>query len=229
MQRDKERHCCVICDDIISTENDSEEHVLTEAIGGRLTVKGFICRRCNNRAGHTWDAQLASQLHPLSLIFGVARQRGSTPSLAITTTAGEQLVQNADGPFSLTKPSFSEEATPDGVTIKIVARSMEEAERMLAGVKRKYPSVQVDRILSDAQRVTTYPKGLVQHRLELGGAISGRSIVKTALAMAHYAGVPTGGCHDALNYLRNSEASPCFGFYQATDLVVDRPRCPSIA
>ena len=79
MQRDKERHCCVICDDIISTENDSEEHVLTEAIGGRLTVKGFICRRCNNRAGHTWDAQLASQLHPLSLIFGVATRFHAKP------------------------------------------------------------------------------------------------------------------------------------------------------
>jgi hypothetical protein len=213
----------VICDDIISADNDSKEHVLTEAIGGRLKVKGFICKRCNNNAGRTWDAQLASQLHPLSLMFGVERQRGSTPSLAITTTAGEELVINADGPFSLTKPSFSEEAAPDGIKIQIVARSMEEARRILAGVKRKYPTVDIDRILSDAQISTTYPKGLVHHRLEFGGEISGRSIVKTALAMAHYAGVPTSACHDALNYLRDSAASPCFGYYQATDLVVDRP------
>lgn len=196
---------------------------MTEAIGGRLTVRGFICRRCNNDAGRTWDAQLASQLHPLSLMFGVERQRGSTPGLPITTTAGEELVLTADGPFALSKPTFSEETAPEGVKIQIVARSMEEAKRMLAGVKRKYPTVDVDRILADAQMSTSYPKGLVHHRLEFGGEVSGRSIVKSVLAMAHHAGLPVSVCHDALAYLRDSSAAPCFGYYQATDLVVNRP------
>ena len=217
------RQRCVICDDIISADNDSKEHVLTEAIGGRLKVKGFICRRCNNNAGRTWDAQLASQLHPLSLMFGVERQRGSTPGLGITTTAGEELVINADGPFTLANPSFSKEAGPEGVKIQIVARSMDEAKRMLAGVKRKYPTVDVDQILADAQMSTSYPKGLVHHRLEFGGEVSGRSVVKSVLAMAHHAGVPATACRDALDYLRNSSAAPCFGYYQATDLVLDRP------
>jgi hypothetical protein len=41
--------------------------------------------------------------------------------------------------------------------------------------------------------------------------------------MAYHAGVATGACHDALEYLRNPAAVPCFGYYQATDLVIDRP------
>lgn len=214
---------CVVCDEPIGAHNDSREHVMTEAVGGHLTVKGFICRRCNSGAGHTWDATLASQLQPLSLLFGVQRQRGSTPGLAITTTAGEDLVINADGQFTLPKPSFSEGAGPEGVTIQIVARSMDEATRMLAGVKRKYPKLDVDRILADAKMSTAYPEGLVHHQLEFGGAISGRSVVKSVLAMAHHAGIPTSLCHDALDYLRNPAATPCFGYYQATDLVLDRP------
>lgn len=214
---------CVICDEPIGANRDSKEHVMTEAIGGRLTVKGFICRRCNNDAGRTWDAHLASQLHPLSLMFGVQRQRGATPGLQITTTAGEELVINADGPFTLARPSFTEEKVPEGVKIQIVARSMEEAKKMLAGVKRKYPSVDVDQILANAQMSTSYPEGLIHHRLDFGGEISGRSIVKSVLAMAYHAGVPTSVCLDALDYLRNSSAAPCFGYYQETDLVVDRP------
>jgi len=100
---------------------------------------------------------------------------------------------------------------------------MEEAKRMLSGVKRKYPSVDVDRTLAGAQMSTMYPKGLVHHRLEFGGEVSGRSIVKSVLAMAYLVGVPTSACNDALNYLRSSSAAPCFGYYQATDLVIDRP------
>lgn len=215
---------CVICEEPIGVENDSREHVIAEAIGGRLTVKGFICARCNTETGHTWDATLASQLHPLSLIFDVKRQRGATPGLKITTTAGEELVINADGPYTLAKPSFTEEKTSEGaVTIKISARSKEEAKRILVGVKRKYPSIDADRMLADAQMSTSYPEGMVHHRLEFGGESSGRSIVKSVLAMAYHAGVPPGLCHDALEYLRKSSAVPCFGYYYETDLVAARP------
>ncbi len=214
---------CAICDETITAENDSREHVISEAIGGRLKVKGFICKRCNNAAGRTWDAKLAAQLHPLSLMFGVNRQRGSTPGLPITTTAGEELMLRPEGGFGPVKPSFAEEKTPEGITIQITARSMEEARQMLAGVKRKYPNTDIDRILADAQISTAYPQGMVHHRLEFGGEVSGRSIVKSVLAIAHRAGVPTDTCGDALNYLRDSAAAPCFGYYHATDLLYNRP------
>jgi len=214
---------CAICGGLITGESESNEHAIPAAIGGRLKVKGFICRRCNSDSGFTWDAKLVSQLHPLSLLFGVERQRGSTPGLPIITTAGEELVINAKGGFTPTRPSFSEETAPEGVKIQIMARSMDEAKRMLAGVKRKYRNVDIDRILADAQMSTAYPKGLVHHCLEFGGELSGRSIVKSVLAMAHHAGIPTSLCHDALDYLQDPSAAPCFGHYQATDLVVDRP------
>jgi hypothetical protein len=222
MSGDKSGSNCVICDEPINVENDSDEHVIIEAIGGRLKVNGFICKRCNNDAGHTWDAELASQLHPLSLLFGVDRQRGATPPLAITTTAGEELVIKPEGGFAPAKPSYSEETTREGVKIQITARSMKEARRMLEGVKRKYPNANIDQILSGAQHSTVYPKGMVHHQLGIGGEVSGRSIVKSVMALAHHAGVPIRACGDALNYLRDPAAPPCFGYYQATDLVSTR-------
>lgn len=222
MSGDKPKSSCAICGDPITAENDSKEHLIPEAIGGRLKVKGFICRHCNNNAGSTWDAKLSAQLHPLSLLFGVERQRGTTPGLAITTTAGEELTMKPGGGFVHTKPSFLEEAAPEGVKIQIAARSMEEAKRILAGVKRKYPNIDVDHAVANAQAYYTYPKGMVQHQLEFGGEVSGRSIVKSALALAHHAGIPVKSCEDALNYLRDPAATPCFGYYYASDLVTDR-------
>lgn len=215
---------CAICTETFGTNGDSSEHVMPAAIGGRLKVKGFICRKCNSAAGSTWDAELVSQLHPMCLLFGVDRERGKTPGLPIITTAGEELVVNPDGGFSLNKPSYSAKVSPEGVKIQIQARSMEEAKRMLTGVKQKYPSVDVDQILASAQVSTSYPKGLVHHSLDFGGEVSGRSIVKSALSMAHHAGIATDACGDALAYLRDPSAPPCFGYYQATDLVADRPQ-----
>jgi len=94
---------------------------------------------------------------------------------------------------------------------------------MLAGLKRKFPKLDVNEVLRGAQISTSYPKGLVHHQLEFGGDASGRSIVKSVLALAHHAGVPTGGCQDALAYLRDPAGSPCFGYYYASDLVTNRP------
>ncbi|MEN9862904.1 MAG: hypothetical protein RLZZ601_668 [Pseudomonadota bacterium] len=214
---------CAICNTQISAGNNSKEHVITEAIGGRLRVSGFICKSCNNEAGRTWDAKLASQLLPLAHIFGVTRQRGVTPGLPISTTTGENLIMRPDGGFSPNKPSFSEEITPDGVQIKIVARDVNEAKSMLKGVQRKYPNTNTDQLLANAEFSSSYPTGMVHHQLDFGGEVSGRSIVKSVLALAHQAGIAANLCNDAIQYLRDHTAPACFGYYQATDLVANRP------
>ncbi len=47
---------CAYCGRGIAATDDSEEHVIPAAIGGRRTVRGLLYGLCNNRAGHTWDA-----------------------------------------------------------------------------------------------------------------------------------------------------------------------------
>lgn len=214
---------CAICNTRLSVDNDSKEHVITEAIGGRLKVSGFICKSCNNEAGRTWDATLASQLLPLIHMFGVTRQRGTTPRLPITTTTGEKLIMKPDGGFSPNKPSFLEEITADGMQIKIMARDIKEAKNILKGVKQKYPNINTEQLLANAEFSSSYPTGMVHHQLDFGGEVSGRSIVKSALALAHHTGIHANLCNDAIQYLRDPAASACFGYYQATDLVANRP------
>lgn len=214
---------CAICDTLLSANNDSKEHVITEAIGGRLKVGGFICKSCNNDTGRTWDAKLASQLLPLSHVFGVTRQRGTTPALPITTTTGEKLTMKPDGRFVPSNPSFLKENSVEGVRIKITARTIDEAKKMLVGVQRKYPDTNIERLLANAEFSSSYPTGMVHHQLEFGGEVSGRSIVKSVLALGHYAGISSNLCSDAIQYLRDPAASACFGYYYATDLITNRP------
>ncbi|MFC0569973.1 HNH endonuclease [Gluconobacter japonicus] len=47
---------CIICNHSLTSQNDSAEHIIPNAIGGFRKVWGFLCNRCNNTTGHDWDA-----------------------------------------------------------------------------------------------------------------------------------------------------------------------------
>ncbi|MCF3947199.1 HNH endonuclease [Acidiphilium iwatense] len=214
---------CAICGHRIAPADDSEEHILPGAIGGRRTVRGFLHDGCNHRSGHTWDAALEKQLRPLALHLGVKRQSGRTLRMAITTTAGENFLLNAGGQLEMSRPEIKRTPIPNGETIQVKAGSIAMARDVLEGMKRKYPKVDVDSVLAGAEVQRTYAQGVVRIDLEFGGPVSGRSLVKSALALAHDAGLPIDRCGDSLAYLREADAEPCFGYHYADDLVDGRP------
>lgn len=214
---------CAICRQMIAPADDSEEHILPGAIGGRRTVRGFLHDGCNHRSGHTWDAALEKQLRPLALHFGVKRQSGRTLRMAITTTAGENFLLNAGGQLEMSRPEIKRTPIPNGEIIQVKAGSIAMARDVLEGMKRKYPKVDVESVLAGAEAQRTYAQGVMRIDLEFGGPVSGRSLVKSALALAHDAGLPIDRCSDALAYLREADAEPCFGYHYVDDLVNGRP------
>jgi HNH endonuclease len=214
---------CIYCGQEITAENDSDEHMISAAIGGRRTVRGFLHLTCNNKAGHTWDAALEKQLRPLALHFGVKRQSGQTLRMAITTTAGEAFLLGSGGTLEIARPAIKRTRTADGEKIQVVAGSLAMARQVLEGEKRKNPHIDVDATLASAEVRRSYAQGAIHLNLGFGGELSGRSLVKSALALAHDAGIPINQCGDALKYLRQADGEPCFGYYYVHDLVANRP------
>ncbi|WP_345821411.1 HNH endonuclease [Methylobacterium fujisawaense] len=216
---------CLLCPAEITTENDSNEHLILNAIGGRRIVRGLVCKSCNNATGHQWDTVLSTQLLPLILMFHVFRQRRSAPpTLPVTTTAGEQVTINLDGRLTLTKPKFETALTEDGKTsYQLAARTMAEARQMVMGLKRKHPEIDVDAILAQATLGESYLEGAVHHDLGVGGELAGRSMIKSCVAMAFESGVPLAFCGLAIGYLTRPDGEPCFGYYHERDLISDRP------
>lgn len=216
---------CALCDVEITEENDTKEHLIPNSIGGRKKVKGFICENCNNASGDDWESELAKQLNPLSLFFGISRERGEAPPQLFETTGGDKLKLNVDGSMDIEKPLYSESPLESGagVQVQIRARSMPEAKRMLQGVKRKYPQVDLNELLGNAKSESSYCQDMLHFNFSFGGHEAGRSIVKSALALAVSSGIPAEKCTEATNYLRNEEAEACFGYFYETDLVKNRP------
>jgi hypothetical protein len=150
---------CILCDCAIDDQNDSEEHVIPSSIGGRLRVRGFLCKDCNNRTGSTWDGKLAEQLNFWCLFFSIVRERGQPPPERVQTTAGERLSMQPSGGFSPSRPIYQEVKSETGTQIQITARTMREASKMLRGVARKFPSVNPEAELKKAALERHYPYG----------------------------------------------------------------------
>ena len=219
---------CILCGRTLTSANSDKEHIILNALGGRKTVTEFICRSCNSETGTNWDAELARQLQPLSLLLGIKRQQGDVKPKRLPTSSGGEVELHADGKMTTTKPSH--EITTDGNTkqLKIRARSTKELRKLLRGWQRKYPALK-DRSMADlmsaAQARSYYSPDLIGIPLGLGGEKAGRSLVKSAMALVFDAGIDLNECDLALNYLTKDNAQPCFGpFYDKDkDLVVNRP------
>lgn len=216
---------CALCDIVITNDNDTKEHIIPNAVGGRKKIKGFICRACNSSSGDSWDKELAKQLNPLSLFFGIKRERGNAPSELFETTAGDRLTLNIDGRMAIEKPIYSEVFSEDNgiIRIKIEARDTNEAKRMLKGVKGKYPQVDTDHILDNLKVQSYYCPDMLKVDMSFGGQEAGRSIVKSALALAVSSGISPHSCSEGVNYLKNTDSETCFGYFYESDLIKYRP------
>lgn len=215
---------CSLCDVKITEENDTKEHVIPNAIGGRKKLSGFICKQCNNQSGDDWESDLARQLNPLSLFFGISRDRGNVPSQQFETTGGKKVSLNADGTMDIAKPTYKEHKHEAGVNINIRARSMKEAKKILGGVKRKYPQANLEDLVSNAEESSYYLSDKIEINLSFGGKKAGRSIVKSALALVVEAGISAKDCEHAREYLMNPDGEACFGYYYEKDVVINRPK-----
>ena len=216
---------CIDCSQLITKLNDSREHLILQAAGGRKRVRGVLCRKCNSTTGHEWDDELARQLAPLCSLFSIKRQRGKVP-LQKVTISGQTFYRRFDGVLLPDRPDYKEIPGDNGaVQVQIQARTIEEARRMLEGAARKHANIDVKKTLASVQVEQRYPTEPAQLDFGgVGGDLAGRSMVKSALCFATSNGVDPQACTDAVSYLKNTTADPCFGFYYQRDLLQDRPK-----
>ncbi|MDY6467031.1 HNH endonuclease [Acinetobacter faecalis] len=220
---------CFICNNIIGLENNSKEHIIPNSIGGRKIVRNFICIDCNNMTGETWDSELFKQLALFCTMFGIERQRGDVAPLKVKTLSGKEYIQFNDGTFQLLRPKFFTQVLEDKkIKISIQARTQKEALQILKGIAKKHnlSDTNIECIKNEIVIKDSYLNEPIGHSINFGGEKAGRSVVKTALALAFDAGINPFECEAAINYLINN-GEACFGYYYEKDLIENREiGCP---
>ena len=215
---------CALCDTPLDDASNSKEHVILNAIGGRKSVHNFICKQCNDKTGAEWDAKLAIQLQPLCTMLDIRRHRGENRPTPVETVRGEKYLLRPDGSLTIPKVVVSKTEIGNMIRVKIQAESKGRLKKELRKLKRKYPRPEIDEKIE--QLDSEWPeKEYLQVPLRLlnfEGNLNGQSIIKSCLALAYEAGLHIDDCEHAKNYLL-SDGEPCFGYYNETDVVTNRP------
>lgn len=215
---------CALCQVQISNANNSAEHVIPNAIGGKQEVRYFICKDCNNTRGRTWEAALARQLNFFSLGLDIKRTRNRAPAQPVRTTGGGQLFLRQDGTLTWPSPIVEKNKADGKLKLRIFARTIDEARAILQGIKDKdAPDLDIEKELAGFEAGPFRVDGGIEHRLELGGAEENRSIVKTAFAFAVANGIKAEKCEIARRTLLSDSDDSGFALYYINDVVVGRP------
>lgn len=169
---------CVFCKVELTAENSAKEHIIPNAIGGRLKSSSLDCLKCNSEFGEDCDSALAKDMNPLATILGIERERGEPEPIA-GVMQGKKVWLDAEGRPEMSKPEH--EVKTDGKTteIKVKARSMGEARRMIEGLARKHP-INVDEAMKAARVQQEYLPEPIEFKFAHGGDDTFRAVAKIA-------------------------------------------------
>ena len=213
---------CALCQTLLTRDNNTREHVIPNALGGRKKVRDFICKRCNDKTGEKWDSEITVQLQALCTMLNIVRERGYNQSLSVETVSRRKLTWNPDGSLTIARPTLDRRTNNGRTHVAIQARSMDELKGMLIGMKKQFPKLNVNEVMTEATPTQDYPHEPIHIPFSFGGQLAGRSIIKTCLALAYEAGLTIDDCENAKDCLV-SGGQLCFGYYNVSDPIVNRP------
>lgn len=172
---------CFKCGVELAEQNNSAEHIIPNALGGRLKSKSLLCKDCNSEFGKTLDAELIKDFSGIATLLNIQRERGIVDSVEALAADGTPLLISPTGKPSIKNPVFSEKQTQDAKDIHFSARSEREMAAFIKSVVAKYPQIDPVQMAAAVQRSTGYIKDPVKISFKFGGANSFRSLLKIAL------------------------------------------------
>ena len=214
---------CVFCDVPLTTDNAHSEHVIPNALGGKLKSNKLDCSKCNETYGSKCDAAIAHDLNPFANLLNVHRGRGY-PQPIKGVHNGKPIRLNPGGKTELAKPEFRTEETDTGLKVQIQARSMREAKAMLEGLKRKYPKLDVNKALADAQVKSEYSNEFINFNFTHGGSATFQAIMKMAFLFFKLKrpGVKLANEKELIDFINGHSSKTAVSWYFPEPEIVER-------
>ena len=87
VSRKHEKMKCYISNIDLNEETSSLEHVIPNALGGKLKSRNLLCKEVNSKLGETIDIALTKSI-PIPSLLGIKRDRGDNPKVQAKTLEG---------------------------------------------------------------------------------------------------------------------------------------------
>ncbi len=177
----QQEYRCFFCGDTIIEENFTLEHIIPNAIGGRRKVGNFICKKCNNSFGQTWDNVLTEQFKELCFFLNIKRERGEVQPIVGNKISGEEYLLKINENMVPRKPYIEQKKLGNG-SIEVIATVATEKQmrQLLKSFEKKGYKISKQEI----KKTREYLKEPLKIPMHFGGQNTFKSIAKTCIALA---------------------------------------------
>ena len=126
---------CYLCGRELKDSNLSDEHIVLNAIGGRLHSKKLICKDCNSEMGNKADSKLAEDLSFFTDMLEISRSRKSEHNQIMTDSEGHEIiVKKAGKSLTLRKPYKEVYNEGSNTIVNIAARNIVEVKSFVSSL-----------------------------------------------------------------------------------------------
>lgn len=160
-------------------KNASVEHIIPNAIGGKLKSSKLLCKKCNSDYGKECDSVLCKQLEFITVMLNPSRDRQT--NLTFKTSSNEKYDISLNGKPVLKKPQIKQEKNGDHIHYKIISRSRAEANQILKNIKKKYPNLDIESVKNNIISSKEYINEGINIDIKLGGELFLKAIYKIIL------------------------------------------------
>ena len=130
---------CRGCGLALTSETDSEAHVIPNALGGRLKPRGILCRTCNGQLDRLADNPLVEAFGDWPTLLNFPRDRGEHPPKLIETREGRRVRLEADGSLRRTDVLYTVTPVAEGHKVEIGAGNMKTVRQLLKRAEKQFP------------------------------------------------------------------------------------------
>jgi hypothetical protein len=139
---------CNGCGVDLTPENESDAHIIPNALGGRLAPRGLICRDCNTLLDRLADNPLIVSFGSWPTLIDVPRDRGKNPPVEINTADGQRIRLEADGTRSLIEVIYDVAPVEGGHKVTLGANNWKVVRQLIKKAVKEFP--QLDRAAAEA-------------------------------------------------------------------------------
>lgn len=122
----------------LDASNDSEAHIIPNALGGRLKPKGIICRDCNTKLDELADNALVEAFGDWPTLLDLPRDRGGNPVKLVGTRKGRKVYLSPDGSMTRADVVYEEREVSDGHSLTIGAGDMKTIRNLLKRAEKRF-------------------------------------------------------------------------------------------
>jgi HNH endonuclease len=131
---------CWGCRVLLNASNNSEAHIIPNALGGRLKPEGILCRTCNGELDLLADNALVAAFGAWPTLLDLPRDHRPNPPKSVVSESGHTVRVTSSGPYTVTDVRYDKTALSDGASsVTITAPIMKIARQKIRQAAKEFP------------------------------------------------------------------------------------------